>query len=76
MFPNLNAEQARYSESNATVAGFLGLSRVAYEGKKRSGKFSLNEATRLCQKYKCDYSYLFAEDPIVPIHEERREVEK
>lgn len=66
MFPNLNAEQARYNDSNAFVADFLGISRVSYENKKKNGSFSIADANKLCDKYKCSYSYLFAEEPISP----------
>lgn len=66
MFPNLNAEQARYGESNEAVANFLGISRVAYEGKKRRGSFTITEANKLCDKYQCSYPYLFSETPTPP----------
>ena len=66
MFPNLNAEQARYGENNAVVAEMLGITRVAYESKKRSGKFSISDANKLCDHYKCNYAYLFSTDPISP----------
>ena len=66
MFPNLNAEQARYGDSNETVAAFLGVTRVCYEGKKKRGTFSITEANKLCDKYGCDYAYLFSQKPIQP----------
>lgn len=53
--PNINA-----------VAAFLGISRVAYENKKRRGSFSINEANKLCEKYRCSYAYLFSETPVPP----------
>lgn len=34
MYPNLNAEQARFGHTNEYVANFLGLSRKSYEAKK------------------------------------------
>lgn len=71
MFPNLNAEQARYGENNAAVAEMLGITRVSYEAKKRSGKFSISDANRLCDHYNCDYAYLFAVEPIAPGKEAR-----
>lgn len=66
MFPNLNAEQARYGDSNEAAAKFLGISRVAYENKKRRGSFSITEANMLCEKYRCSYAYLFSESPVPP----------
>lgn len=72
MFPNLNAEQARYAESNSDVANILGITRVAYESRKRTGKFSLADVNKLCDHYSCDYAYLFAEYPIAPDAEKVR----
>nr|WP_300850042.1 hypothetical protein [uncultured Schaedlerella sp.] len=66
MLPNLNAEQARYGHSNQYVADALHLNRNTYEGKKKSGRFSLEEINMLCDIYKCDYSYLFCQSPIIP----------
>lgn len=73
MFPNLNAEQARYNDSNSAVADFLGMSRVSYESKKRTGRLSIDDANKLCQKYKCNYSYLFSETPIPPAMEKKKD---
>lgn len=66
MFPNLNAEQSRYSESNAEVAKMLGVTRSCYEAKKKRGKFSIREVNLLCDHYRCKYNYLFSEAPIGP----------
>lgn len=66
MFPNLNAEQARYGESNTFVAEILGITRASYESKKRNGRFSVTDANKLCDHYNCDYAYLFATNPIPP----------
>lgn len=66
MFPNLNAEQARYGDTNESTAAFLGISRVSYEAKKRHGSFSIAEANKLCERYRCGYAYLFSEVPIPP----------
>lgn len=66
MFPNLNAEQARYGHTNQKVADILNLTRVAYEGKKKRGYFSPKEINALCDLYHCEYKYLFSEQPIPP----------
>lgn len=66
LFPNLNAEQARYGDSNEKVAEYIGITRVSYESKKRRGNFSIAEANALCERYKCDYRYLFSETPTSP----------
>lgn len=71
MLPNLNAEQARYGHSNQCVADTLHLCRNAYEAKKRSGRFSLDEINALCDLYNCDYGYLFCQKPIGPSRQEK-----
>ena len=38
MFRNLNAEQSRHSYTNSDTAEHLGISRVSYENKKKSGR--------------------------------------
>lgn len=62
MFPNLRAEQARADMTNTDVANVLGISRVTYEQKKRSGKFNVDESRKLCELFKCEFGYLFARD--------------
>lgn len=59
MFNNLNAEQARLKMTNSNVAERLGISRVSYENKKKSGKFTVIEAEKLCQLFGCSFEYLF-----------------
>lgn len=59
MFRNLEAEQARYSLTNTDVAQKLGISRVSYENKKKSGKFTTMEIKTLCRIFKCKFDYLF-----------------
>lgn len=67
MFPNLNAEQARYGKTNEDMAAFLNMSRVTYEKKKVDGTFSIADANSLCDFFRCEYQYLFQETPLVPI---------
>lgn len=62
MFKNLDAEQARSSLTNSDVAEILGISRVSYESKKKSGKFTTFEIKILCKFFKCKFDYLFATD--------------
>lgn len=59
MFRNLNAEQARNGLTNKDVAEILGISRVAFENKKKTGKFTILEAQKLCEFFHCDVDYLF-----------------
>lgn len=62
MFRNLDAEQARNSLTNADVAEKLGISRVSYESKKKTGKFTTFEIKTLCRLFKCKFDYLFQTD--------------
>ena len=45
MFRNLEAEQARKGYTNSDVAKLLGISRVSYENKKKTGKFTTFESS-------------------------------
>lgn len=62
MFKNLEAEQARKALTNTDVADKLGISRVSYENKKKTGKFTTFEIKTLCRLFKCKFDYLFATD--------------
>lgn len=59
MYPNLNAEQARFGHTNEYVANFLGLSRKSYEAKKNTEAFKIQECKKLCTLYNCKFEYLF-----------------
>lgn len=62
MYYNLNAEQARYGLNNEETARRLKISRNSYEHKKRTGKFTTEEAKTLCKLFDCDFEYLFSEE--------------
>lgn len=66
MFRNLDAEQARNGMTNAEVAQKLNLSRVSYENKKKSGKFTTPEIKALCILFKSSFDYLFETDDDSP----------
>ena len=59
MFMNLEAEQARKGMTNTDVANKLGISRVSYENKKKTGKFTTFEIKILCRLFKSKFDYLF-----------------
>lgn len=59
MFRNLDAEQARNAMTNKDVADSLGISRVSYENKKKTGKFTTFEIKKLCIMFNCSFDYLF-----------------
>lgn len=60
MFRNLEAEQARAGLTNQQTAEKLGISRISYENKKKTGKFTTSEIKNLCKLFKCKFDYLFA----------------
>lgn len=60
MFRNLEAEQARFGFTNSEMGEKLGISRVSYENKKKSGKFTTLEIKTLCKLFGCKFDYLFA----------------
>ena len=59
VFRNLDAEQARKGYTNSDVAELLGISRVSYENKKKSGKFTTMEVKELLKTFNVDFEYLF-----------------
>lgn len=59
MFRNLQAEQARMGLTNQEVADLIGLSRISYESKKKTGKFNVNECVKLCKLFHVNFEYLF-----------------
>lgn len=61
MFNNLDAEQARMKMNNTDTANFIGISRVSYENKKKTGKFTALEAKKMCELFGCTFEYLFEE---------------
>lgn len=67
MFKNLDAEQARAGMSNTNVAEKLGISRVSYENKKKTGKFTTLEIKCLCKLFSCKFDYLFATEEQAPV---------
>ena len=61
LFRNLEAEQARKGYTNSDVAKLLGISRVSYENKKKTGKFTTFEIKILCKTFIVKFDYLFEE---------------
>ena len=60
VFRNLEAEQARKGYTNSDVANLLGISRVSYENKKKTGKFTTFEIKILCKTFNVKFDYLFS----------------
>ena len=59
VFRNLEAEQARFGLTNQQMADKIGISRISYENKKKTGKFTALEAKRMCRIFKTKFDYLF-----------------
>ena len=59
MFRNLDAEQARLKLTDQKVADKLGISRVSYVNKKKTGKFTTMEIKGLCKLFSRKFDYLF-----------------
>lgn len=62
MFRNLEAEQSRYGKTNKQMAEYLGVSRVTYENKKKTGSFNRPQIVKLLELFNCSFEYLFATD--------------
>lgn len=60
MFRNLEAEQKRAKKTNAEMAEYLGISRVTYEAKKRTGSFNRPQIEMLLKLFDCKFEYLFS----------------
>lgn len=65
MFPNLQAEQKRRNLTNQQVADKIGMSRVTYESKKKSGRFSVSDCSKLCKLFQVSFEYLFNTEMII-----------
>lgn len=59
MFRNLEAEQKRYGYTNANMAELLGISRVTYENKKRTGMFNRPQIETLLRLFNCKCFIVF-----------------
>lgn len=62
MFRNLEAEQKRIGLTNAQMAERLGISRVTYEIKKKTGNFNRFQIVMLLTLFQCKFEYLFADE--------------
>lgn len=65
MFPNLQAEQKRRNFTNQQVADKIGMSRVTYESKKKSGRFTASECFNLCKLFQSSFEYLFNTEIVI-----------
>lgn len=58
-YPNLCAEQARNGLNDTKTAAILGMNRVTYTVKKKTGQFFAGECKALCKLFNSSFEYLF-----------------
>lgn len=62
MFPNLLGQKAIHNLTDEDMANIIGVSRTAYQSKKKSGRFTPAECQAYCKYFGKSFQYLFAED--------------
>lgn len=62
MYPNLLGQKAIHHLTDDDMAKIIGISRTAYQSKKRSGRFTPMECRAFCCYFRKSFEYLFAED--------------
>ena len=62
MFPNLLGQKAFHKLTEDDMANIIGISRVAYQSKIKSGRFTPQECLAYCRHFGKKFEYLFAED--------------
>ena len=73
MFPNLLGQKAARHLTDEDMAGLfgvwrenrapiIGISRTAYQAKKKSGRFTAEECHKFCTYFGKSFEYLFAKD--------------
>ena len=64
MFPNLLGQKAARHLTDEDMAAIIGISRTAYQAKKKSGRFTAEECHKFCTYFGKSFEYLFAKDVI------------
>lgn len=62
MFPNLLGQKAYHHMTNEDMAKVIGTSRVSYENKIKTGKFTVRECNKFIAYFNKPFEYLFATD--------------
>lgn len=62
MFPNLLGQKAARHLTDEDMAAIIGISRTAYQAKKKSGRFTAEECHKFCTYFGKSFEYLFAKD--------------
>ena len=62
MYPNLLGQKAIHNLTDDDMASIIGISRTAYQSKKKSGRFTPEECRKYCDYFGKSFQYLFAKD--------------
>ena len=62
MYPNLLGQKALHNLTDEDMANIIGISRTAYQSKKKSGRFTSAECQAYCTFFGKRFEYLFAKD--------------
>lgn len=60
MYPNLLGQKAAQGLTDDDMAAIIGISRTAYQSKKKSGRFTVGECHKFCHYFGKSFEYLFA----------------
>lgn len=60
MFANLLGQKAYYKLTDQDMADIIGVSRVTYDSKMKSGRFTPAECMKFCRYFKKPFEFLFA----------------
>lgn len=62
MYPNLLGQKAYHKLTEDDMASIIGVSRVSYQSKIKSGRFTPKECKAYCLYFGKSFEFLFAED--------------
>ncbi len=62
MYPNLLGQKSFHKLTEEDMARIIHVSRVSYQNKIKSGRFTPQECRAYCQYFGKRFEYLFAED--------------
>ena len=60
MYPNLLGQKAFHRMTEEDMAAVIGVSRITYQQKMKSGRFTPEECKAYCDYFKKSFAFLFA----------------
>lgn len=60
MYPNLRGQKAYHRLTNEDMANIINVTRMAYESKMKSGRFTVIECRKYCEYFNKSFEFLFA----------------